>query len=77
MAYYDQPVSFDDVAALLEARYGPPSYDSLLPPREGWPVEPEKFAIQLSKSDEGMVRIAYLIFGAAHPTLRDLRAGDT
>jgi hypothetical protein len=33
-----------------------------------WRVESEKFVIQLSKNDEGMSQLIYLIFDAKHPT---------
>jgi len=74
IAFYDKPVSFNDVAAILKARYGKTGYESGGDhPGMGWRVEPEKFVIQLSESDRmGMVQVIYLTFGPSHPTYADL-----
>ena len=68
-ALYDQPTTIDDVQAVVNERYG----QSAMPefrtgPVRLWRVEPERFVINLSQADTGMVRLIYLTFDPKHPT---------
>jgi hypothetical protein len=69
-AVYDQSVSFEDIRAAIDARYGKWAVPGLI---RVWRVEPEKFAIQLAvytKKDEkrnlgeaGTKEAIYIAFG--------------
>ena len=67
-ALYDQPVTIDDLQAAVDERYAKWAVKEFRTgPARIWRVEPEKFVISLSKNDEGMVQLIYLIFAAKHP----------
>lgn len=68
-ALYDQPTSMDDVQGVVNERYGQwAAADFRTGPLRMWRVEPERFVIELSQADTGMVRLIYLTFDPKHPT---------
>jgi hypothetical protein len=68
-ALYDQPTSIGDVQAAIDERYRQwAMVDFRTGPLRLWRIEPERFVIQLSQTDTGMVRLIYLTFDPKHPT---------
>lgn len=68
-ALYDQPTSIGDVQAAVDERYGKwAKAEFRTGPMRAWRVEPERFVIELSQADTGMVRLIYLTFDPKHPT---------
>ena len=71
MAFYDQPITKDEIKASTDERYGKWAMPQFTTgPLNIWRVEPEKFVIQLFTNEEGKSQLIYLIFGAKHPTLQ-------
>jgi hypothetical protein len=66
-AYYDKPVTFEDLRAAIDARYAKWAASFSNDKLRAWRVEPEHFVISLSVVSSGMVRVIYLIFDAKHP----------
>ena len=68
-AFYDQPTSIDDVQAVVNERYGQwAKAEFKTGPVRIWRVEPERFVINLSQANTGMVQLIYLTFDPKHPT---------
>lgn len=67
-ALYDQPTTMDEVKAAIDERYGKWAFPAGSSDRlQLWRIEPEKFVINLSVNDDGMVQVIYLIFDPKHP----------
>jgi hypothetical protein len=65
---YDQPATMDDLQAEVDQRYGKWAVAQFRTgPVRLWRVEPEKFVINLTVTDGGMVQVIYLTFDAKHP----------
>ena len=68
-AFYDQPTSIDDVQIVVNERYGQWAQARFRTgPMRIWRVEPERFIIEVSQADTGMVQLIYLTFDPKHPT---------
>jgi hypothetical protein len=68
-ALYDQPTSAGDVQAAVDECYEQwAKADFRTGPLRIWRVEPERFVIELSQTDTGMVQLVYLTFDPRHPT---------
>lgn len=71
---YDQPVTIEDIQAAVDKRYGRWAVPTFRTgPMRAWRIEPEKFIIQLSTNDDGMVQLIYLVFDPKYPVSEAVR----
>jgi hypothetical protein len=67
-ALYDPSTPIDVIRASIDERYGKWSMQEFKSgPMMIWRVVLEKFAINLSTNENGMIMVIYLTFGAKHP----------